>query len=210
MANRLRSTSLVMLSSMALLVTSCKTLEENPVLSTIVAGGATYAGCKALGESDTTCLVAGAAVGAVTYAYLQSQLNEIKEIENVEAAPCKASDESRQAYCVTMDSKAVNFQSGKASISPHSMSTLKQVAGVIRQTPQTLVYIEGHTDSDGSEAFNQVLSEKRAVSVQNVFHREGIELDRMQALGYGESLPKDVTNKALNRRVEIRVEGEEG
>ncbi len=204
--NRMKPALVLVLGS-SLLLNGCETMQENPVISSLLVGGGTYAACKAAGKSDKVCLAAGAATGAITYGYLQYQLNEMKKLENVEASACEASDPSRQAYCVRMDGNAVNFASNSAAIAPESMNTLKNVAGVIKQSPDTLVYIEGHTDADGPETYNQQLSEKRAISVQSAFVREGISEDRMQALGYGESKPVDPANKALNRRVEIRVEG---
>ena len=200
---------------MTISMSGCETMNENPGVSAGIAVVGGYFICKAAGGKDGACAAAAVAAGAVTYGYLRSQMQEIQEIDNVEVSPCKATDSSREAYCVRMDSRAVKFSSGSANISRESMGTLTQVAGIIKRSPNTLVYVEGHTDSDGSEAFNQRLSEERALSVRDIFQESGIELQRMLALGYGESRPiaddsQDSSMKALNRRVEVRVEGENG
>lgn len=209
-ATRISSFCLLFTGSLAL--TGCETMTHNPGMSAAGTGLATVAVCKLVGGSDKECVAAGIASGGLTYAYLRSQLKKLQEIENVEATPCESSDPSRQAYCVTMNSYAVNFNSGSAEIAPDTKQTLNKVADVLRSAPNTLIYIEGHTDSDGSDAANQALSERRASSVQGVFQKHGIGTDRIQAIGFGESQPlhddlADPTKKPLNRRVEIRVEG---
>ena len=162
----------------------------------------------------TGVLIAGA--GVVTYLYLKKQLKEMKKIENVDARQCEASEEGRkkkrEAYCVEMGENAIRFAKNSDKINEQSLPTLRKVAKVLKKSDKTLIYIEGHTDSDGSKKYNQSLSNKRAISVQNFFTQQGIKSDRIQALGYGESRLKvdengDSNNKALNRRVELRVEG---
>lgn len=195
-----------------LLLSGCQTMQDNPALASIGTALGGYAVCRLADGSDGACIAAGVAAGVVTYAYLQSQMEEIQQIENVEAEPCAASAKGREAYCVTMNAKAIEFGSGSSEINPASMQTLNQVADVVSQSPDTLVYIEGHTDTDGSTTFNQQLSEQRAIRVQRVFQNRGVGSDRMQVLGFGESHPlvDDIaypSEKYRNRRVEIRVEG---
>lgn len=77
------------------------------------------------------------------------------------------------------------------------------------------VMIEGHTDSKGTEPYNQKLSERRAQAVFNYFVDKGISSSRMQTIGYGETRPiasntkpngsDNPEGRALNRRVELRV-----
>jgi outer membrane protein OmpA-like peptidoglycan-associated protein len=196
-------------------LTGCETMTRNPALSSAGTAAVVYGICKAAGGSDKGCGAGAVAVGALTYGYLRHQLEQLREIENVQADPCAASQPNREAYCVTMNGKAITFDSGSAAISSSSMQTLNEVAGVLSQSPETLIYIEGHTDSVGSSDVNQRLSEQRAMSVKGVFQKSGIADDRIQALGYGESKPvvneaADPGNRVLNRRVEIRVEGGAG
>jgi OOP family OmpA-OmpF porin len=71
------------------------------------------------------------------------------------------------------------------------------------------IRIEGHTDNVGSASFNQVLSEKRAMSVKNYLVERGIEPDRLYVDGFGASKPisdnSTQEGKALNRRVEFII-----
>ena len=89
------------------------------------------------------------------------------------------------------------------------LNKLKELLG---QYPDTSITIEGHASSDGSEAFNQKLSEKRANSVKSYLITNGIAEDRLLTIGYGESKPigDNQTNKgrADNRRVNINRSAE--
>jgi outer membrane protein OmpA-like peptidoglycan-associated protein len=81
----------------------------------------------------------------------------------------------------------------------------------MKQYPQTSTVVEGHTDSIGSDAYNQGLSERRANAVRDVLvEQHGIETSRVSAVGYGEARPvadNDTdSGRAINRRVEAAVE----
>ncbi|HHO50453.1 MAG TPA: OmpA family protein [Deltaproteobacteria bacterium] len=104
----------------------------------------------------------------------------------------------------------VFFQYGKAVIQKVSFGLLDEVAQVINDNPRlTLIQIEGHTDSDGSEAFNLKLSQSRAAAVMRYLIAAGVDARRLEAKGFGESLPIDTNNtregKARNRRVEFTI-----
>ena len=193
-------------------------MEENPQTANAIASvfttALTYVACQQLTDQErkNACIVAALTTGVVTHMYLRKQLEKMQEIENVHAAPCKSSTEGKEAYCVVMDENAIRFDSGSDKLRQESYGTLTQVADVLKESSETLVYIEGHTDSDGSESYNQVLSEKRAISVRSLFQQKGISVARMQALGFGEKKLMVIENgdpakKQLNRRVELRVEG---
>ena len=72
-----------------------------------------------------------------------------------------------------------------------------------------MIQIAGHTDSDGSESYNQTLSEQRAASVKNYLVDNGISASRLSTIGFGENLPVvsngSAANKAMNRRIEFTV-----
>lgn len=103
------------------------------------------------------------------------------------------------------------FQTGKATILPVSYGILDAVAQVLKDYPKIRVRVEGHTDSDGSDAANLKLSQARAESVQQYLMAAGIERGRMEPLGLGETKPIDTnktsTGKAANRRVEFHIIG---
>jgi len=103
----------------------------------------------------------------------------------------------------------VNFKVGSAELIPTSLKTLDNAIAGLKRNAKAKVEIEGHTSSEGSESFNQKLSEDRANSVMEYMISKGISKDRVTAVGYGSSHPKaDNSTEAgrkENRRIEIRV-----
>jgi len=103
----------------------------------------------------------------------------------------------------------IYFDSGSANIKPESYPVLDSVAILLRDNPSARIQIAGHTDSDGSTASNQSLSERRAQSVHQYLVSKGIAGNRMTSIGYGEDRPvvanDSAANKARNRRIEFTV-----
>ncbi|MCK4344617.1 MAG: OmpA family protein [Bacteroidales bacterium] len=101
----------------------------------------------------------------------------------------------------------IKFASGKSDIKPESMGVINKIVQLMNQHPEVNFSIEGHTDSDGEEALNQTLSEKRAKAIKAEFVRLGISENRLKTKGLGESKPVDENStpegKANNRRVEF-------
>ena len=99
------------------------------------------------------------------------------------------------------------FDFGKTTLRPEARETLSRMCGVLSVIGGYDLSVEGHTDSVGSEEFNQVLSEKRAASVQEYFNACEIPGMNVSASGFGESKPRanNDTNEGRqkNRRVEI-------
>lgn len=87
---------------------------------------------------------------------------------------------------------------------------LDSVVLVLNEFESTLITVEGHTDSKGSEAYNQKLSENRALSVSDYLISKNVKKQRMAAIGKGELDPvadnKTINGRALNRRVELTLE----
>lgn len=101
------------------------------------------------------------------------------------------------------------FEFNKTRLLPESYSELDKIAAFIQENNIQLIEIGGHTDSEGSESYNQKLSEGRAQSVVNYLKSKGIAAERMKAVGYGESKPIDTNlteeGRAVNRRVEFTL-----
>lgn len=101
----------------------------------------------------------------------------------------------------------VLFATGEATLKPAAYRTVDRLAEVLKEDPGHKVVIEGHTDSVGSEDFNQQLSERRAMAVQSALMTRGVPADQMQAIGRGESMPvasnDDAGGRQQNRRVEL-------
>lgn len=103
----------------------------------------------------------------------------------------------------------VLFDFDRAEIKPAFAPTLDRLADVLRKYDRTVVTVVGHTDSLGSEAYNQRLSERRAQAVVDALAARGVPPARMSAAGRGESEPRadnaTEAGRQLNRRVEILV-----
>ncbi len=107
----------------------------------------------------------------------------------------------------------VKFDFDKDSVKAESQGDIKNLADFMNQYPQTRTTVEGHTDSVGSDAYNQKLSERRANAVRQVLvNQYGVSGERVNAVGYGESRPvadnASDAGRAINRRVEAEVEAQ--
>jgi OmpA-OmpF porin, OOP family len=101
----------------------------------------------------------------------------------------------------------IRFDVNKATLKPESMGVINEIAALMKDHPEIKFSVEGHTDSDGDDAFNQTLSEQRAETVVETLEKLGIDSNRLTSKGWGESKPMDTNDtpegKANNRRVEF-------
>ena len=101
----------------------------------------------------------------------------------------------------------INFDTGKATIKPDSMTQLDQVAQALKSAPELKLEVAGHTDNVGAAASNKSLSEQRAQAVMKALSERGIAAARLTAKGYGQDKPaadnKTEDGRAKNRRVEL-------
>lgn len=109
--------------------------------------------------------------------------------------------------------KTILFNSGKSTFKAETIPVMQSIAAILKEYPTARFNIEGHTDSDGSNALNQTLSENRAAAVKNYLIENGIETSRLRSTGFGETKPIDTNKtakgKANNRRVDIKLIKEE-
>lgn len=104
----------------------------------------------------------------------------------------------------------INFQSAKAEIQgSQSFNLLNSLASAANQCKSYRIRVEGHTDSEGDAGYNQNLSEERARAVRAYLADNGVEVDRLTAVGFGETNPIATNDtregKAANRRIEFVV-----
>lgn len=108
----------------------------------------------------------------------------------------------------------VLFGTDLARLNSDGMRTAQKLANVLQQHPQRTVLVEGFTDSTGTAAHNQELSERRATAVRSALLELGVARERVAIRGYGESYPvaanDTAQNRQLNRRVEIILSDESG
>jgi outer membrane protein OmpA-like peptidoglycan-associated protein len=103
----------------------------------------------------------------------------------------------------------VLFSFGKADLSAGAVRNLDKITGFLEKHPDRNLLIEGHTDSIGSDEFNQALSQKRADAVKEALVGKGIRPDRIVTKGYGKKFPvagnDTESGRQMNRRVEVVI-----
>jgi len=106
----------------------------------------------------------------------------------------------------------VLFGTDQANLTPDGMATVRKLANVMQQNPNRSVLVEGFTDSTGTQAHNQELSERRAGSVAAALTSMGVARERVAMRGYGPAYPvaanDTASNRQMNRRVEIVLSNE--
>jgi outer membrane protein OmpA-like peptidoglycan-associated protein len=183
-----------------------------------VKGGAIGAGAGAgagavignqLGDKNGTVIgaIIGAAVGGVAGAEIGRHMDkQAEELRN----DLKGATVTRvgEGIRITFDSGLL-FAVDKSEVSQTAQDNLVQLAATLNKYDDTEVLIEGHTDSDGADAYNETLSERRAKAVARALEAQGVHAGRMSTMGYGESQPvadnASDDGKAKNRRVEVAI-----
>jgi outer membrane protein OmpA-like peptidoglycan-associated protein len=151
--------------------------------------------------------VGGGAVGGVVGYKMDQQIKELRESTAGSGVDVTEVDNG-QAILVNLPD-GVTFDVGSATLKPAFRSTLNDVAGSLVQYPNSLIDVYGHTDSTGSDSFNQGLSERRAQTVANYLTSQGVNTARIRWQGFGETMPvadnSTEEGRRLNRRVEIKI-----
>ncbi|WP_343344229.1 OmpA family protein [Sphingomicrobium sp. XHP0239] len=161
------------------------------------------------GRNDRTARIIGAGVGAVAGgavgAYMDRQQEEMRRAtEGTGVDVIRDGDE----LIVRMPSN-VTFPVDSSTIQPGFQATLDQLAQTMATYDSTYIDVLGHTDSTGSDSYNQALSERRANAVSQYLSSRGVNGARIATRGYGEMQPiasnETTEGRAQNRRVEIKV-----
>lgn len=106
---------------------------------------------------------------------------------------------------IQVNIKNLNFNSGSAKLDTHKLLRLTPVLNTLLAHPNTRIYIEGHTDSDGSREWNKTLSKKRAKHFALYFINNGISPSRVTSDGYGEEYPIASNETKIGKRENRRV-----
>jgi outer membrane protein OmpA-like peptidoglycan-associated protein len=161
------------------------------------------------GRRDRTEKIVGAGIGAVAGAGVGYYMDEQEKKLRQQTAGTGV-NVIRDGDNLVLDMPSeITFGVDSSNIDPGFRNTLDQVSLTLKQYEKTYVDVMGHTDSTGSDAYNQALSERRASAVSDYLSSRGVQSARLAARGYGESQPKasnlDAAGRSANRRVEIRL-----
>ena len=197
---------------MTTFLAGCAGVQKQDWPTCAAVGGVTGA---ALGAIESSSYAGwGALIGggvAAAYCWANGMEEEtVAVVETVEPMP-QTQPEPEPAAAPVRVELDVKFDFDRAVVKPDSYSDIQNLADFMKEYGQTTTVLEGHTDSVGTDAYNQRLSERRANAVRNVLVDElGVEGNRVNAVGYGESRPvadnSTEEGRAINRRVEAEVE----
>ncbi|WP_324740740.1 OmpA family protein [Tsuneonella sp. CC-YZS046] len=150
--------------------------------------------------------IGGVAGGAIGYK-MDQQIKELKEQTAGSGVDVTETPDGKAILVNLPD--GVTFAVDSTTISPSFQSTLDQIATSLKTYPDSLIDVYGHTDSTGSDTYNQGLSERRAKAVADYLAMRGVSSARIRSQGFGEQYPvatnETAEGRALNRRVEIKI-----
>lgn len=220
----------------ALSFTGCETMDRNRRATGAVVGTAVGGAAGALIDSDNPWrgaligMAAGAAVGTGVGHVLQRQKEAFDRIEELEVqqqqvilqqppayydeGPDTPEEEPRiyseraEALMVRISSEVL-FEKGSSALSAHGVGKVREIADVLKEYPESDVYIRGYTSSEGDDKVNFELSHRRAEVVRNELVAAGISPSRLFPQGMGSSNPiasnETEAGRVRNRRVELHV-----
>ncbi len=175
-------------------------------------GGAVIGGIigNNVGSGNTALgAIIGAVVGGAAGGYIGNRMDRQAERieEEIPGAEVKRVGEGIN---VTFNEDAgVYFDTNKSEVKGTSAETLNKLAGIFKEYPKSIILVEGHTDSAGSDEYNWKLSQQRAESVTSYLVSKGISSGRFTTKWYGETQPRESNDtaegKAANRRVELAI-----
>ena len=207
------------LLAVALLASACSgtrpaTPAQCAVMGAVIGtGGGIAVGAEYKDDTDSNDIGIGAGIGAVAGALTGYAVCALMP-EGAKPAPAAPPPAPVRRTEPVVRKKVVlpgvNFALDKSEISARGQTVLNdEVVSVLEAEPKLVVRAEGYTDSLGSDAYNQALSERRAGAVKTYLLGRGIAATRVEAVGYGESRPvasnETEEGRAQNRRVEIKV-----
>jgi len=205
--------SLIMIVSMVMIISGCASwnkTQKGAVVGT-AAGGAMGAVIGRASGNAALGAIIGATVGGATGAVIGNQMDkQAEEIKNT--VPDAKVERVGEGIVVEFNSNVL-FGFDESTLSADARTSLDKLVKVLDAYPDTDIEIQGHTDSKGSVAYNQALSERRATAVSGYLEGQGTAASRLTIKGYGESIPKyenDTSDgRTENRRVEFLITANE-
>ncbi len=161
------------------------------------------------GRRDRTEKILGAGIGGLAGAGIGAYMDKQERDLRARTAGTDVQVTREGDNLVLNIPSGITFAYDSADVQPQFKRTLDQVADTLAQYNQTYIDVYGHTDSTGSDAYNQTLSERRATSVADYLAGRGVQAARIGTRGFGESQPiasNDIdAGRAANRRVEVKI-----
>jgi outer membrane protein OmpA-like peptidoglycan-associated protein len=201
--------SLAVILSVILISSGCATwnkTQKGAVVGTAAGGGMGAIIGKASGNTALGTII-GAAVGGAAGAVIGNQMD--KQAEEIKSKVPDAKVQRVGEGIVVEFNSNVLFGFDKSNLSNDAKASLDKLVTVLNEYNETDIELQGHTDSKGSVAYNQNLSEERAGVVSGYLAVKGVTASRMTIKGFGESLPKydndTETGRSENRRVEFLI-----
>jgi len=163
---------------------------------------------------DTKSTLIGAAIGAALGGAAGAGVGKMMDDQERDMRNALADSEAaairREGDLLAVSLKGdVTFDYDSATVRPGLYSEIDRIATVLNKYPQTVIRVEGHTDSTGSDTYNMDLSQRRADSVKNLFIQRGVSPSRIETVAFGEGMPvadnSTEAGRAMNRRVEIKI-----
>ncbi len=210
--NKLKMSLLVVLSS-SFIFTGCASwnkTQKGAAVGTTTGGAAGAIIGRASGNTALGAII-GAAAGGATGAVVGRQMD--KQAEEIAKSVPDAKVERVGEGIVVEFSSNILFGFDESSLSEDAKTNLDKLVVVLDNYPDTDIEVQGHTDSRGSAAYNQALSEQRAGTVSDYLGGKGIAYDRLTIKGFGESSPNysndEADGQTQNRRVEFLIAANE-
>lgn len=201
----------VLAVSLALSVTfgsySCATKKQTGALIGAGAGAAAGAAVgKAAGNTVVGAILGaavGGAAGGIIGDYMDRQTEELnRDLEGAEIVRVG------EGIKITFKS-GILFDVDRSELRPEAKTELTDLAGILKKYDDTIILIEGHTDSTGPEEYNMQLSKRRAESVSHFLASQAVSPGRFSVIGYGEVQPvatnETTEGRQQNRRVELAI-----
>ena len=196
-----------MLMLVALTATACATKARTGAIIGATGGAAAGAVIGRATGSTARGVIIGASVGGIAGAIIGERMD--KQARELEAEiPGAEVERVGEGILVTFDS-GILFDYDSATVKPAARQNLRNLSTSLEKYPGTNVMLVGHTDADGSDEYNQGLSERRAAAAASFLASQGVPRARTDATGRGELEPvasnATASGKAQNRRVEVAI-----
>jgi outer membrane protein OmpA-like peptidoglycan-associated protein len=205
--------SLIVLLSTVMIFGSCASwnrTQKGAVIGTAAGGAGGAVIGRAAGNTALGAII-GAAVGGAAGAVIGTQMD--KQAEEIKKTVPDANVERVGEGIVVEFSSNILFGFDQSDLSAEAKVNLDKLVQVLNSYADTDIELQGHTDSRGSESYNQALSERRAGAVSGYLASRKIDASRLTVKGFGETLPKydngTADGRTQNRRVEFLITANE-